>query len=69
MTPKDLKDWMHEHDLNKADLSRITGVARTTLDRYLAGTSPIPKLFSLACMGICFMEEHMDELLDQQQDN
>jgi|688.fasta_scaffold945667_1 hypothetical protein len=52
MTPADLAAWMHEHDLNKTDLSRITGVARTTIDRYLAGAYPIPKLFKLACRGI-----------------
>jgi hypothetical protein len=52
MTPQQLKDFMLEFDLNKAELSRITGVARTTLDRYLAGTYPIPELFALACLGI-----------------
>ena len=51
MTPKELKDWMLKHNFSKAKAARNVGVARTTLDRYLAGAVPIPKLFELACEG------------------
>lgn len=65
MTADDLKEFMEEHKLSKSALFRVTGVARTTIDRYLDGTSQIPDVFALACMGICYMEEHMDEMLAQ----
>lgn len=52
MTPDDLKAWMKRNDLSKADVFRLTGIARTTLDRYLAGTYRIPKVVRLACAAI-----------------
>jgi transcriptional regulator with XRE-family HTH domain len=52
MTPQQLHDWMIRNGLSKADVFRRTGIARTTLDRYLAGTYPIPKLVRLACAAI-----------------
>lgn len=57
MTPQQLQDWMTRNNLSKAEVFRITGIARTTLDRYLAGTQPIPKVVHLACIafdeGLC----------------
>ena len=52
MTPKQLKDWMTRSNLSKAEVFRLTGIARSTLDRYLAGTHPIPKVVHLACAAI-----------------
>lgn len=52
MKPNDLKNWMTRNELSKADVFRKTGIARTTLDRYLAGTYPIPKVVRLACAAI-----------------
>lgn len=52
MKANDLKRWMERNELSKTDVFRKTGIARTTLDRYLAGTHPIPKLVRLACAAI-----------------
>ena len=52
MTADDLKTWMTRNNLSKAEVFRLTGIARTTLDRYLDGRSPIPKVVHLACAAI-----------------
>lgn len=52
MTPEQLKAWMTRNNLSKAEVFRLTGIARTTLDRYLNGTTPIPKVVHLACAAI-----------------
>lgn len=48
MTPTDLKFWMVNTRRNKALASAHLGIARTTLNRYLSGKTPIPRLLELA---------------------
>lgn len=52
MTPATLTTWMTRLGLNKAQAATSLGIARTTLDRYLAGSKPIPKLVELACRAL-----------------
>ena len=49
MTPTDLAAWMHRLHLNKMQAANALGIARSTLDRYLSDSKPIPKLVELAC--------------------
>lgn len=49
MSPRSLARWMEALDLNKVEASASLGIARSTLDRYLTGETPIPLLVSLAC--------------------
>lgn len=57
LSPNQLKAWMKRHNLSKAEVFRITGIDTRTLDQYLDGSRPIPKVLHLACMafdnGIC----------------
>jgi transcriptional regulator with XRE-family HTH domain len=52
MTADKLKTWMAAQKLTKTDFAALTGIARTTLDRYLAGQQPIPKVVVLSCIAI-----------------
>lgn len=50
MTPASLTAWMTRLHFNKSQACRELGIARTTLDRYLDGSTAIPKVVELACM-------------------
>ncbi len=52
MTPATLTAWMNRLGLNKAQAASALGIARSTLDRYLSGSKPIPKLVELACSAL-----------------
>jgi len=52
MTPATLTAWMNRLGFNKAQACASLGIARTTLDRYLDGSSPIPRLVELACEAL-----------------
>lgn len=52
MTPREFQAWMTRTGLSKADVHRLTGIARTTIDRYLAGTYKIPLVVELACQAL-----------------
>lgn len=52
MTPANLTAWMTRLGLNKAQAASSLGIARTTLNRYLDGDSPIPRLVELACEAL-----------------
>lgn len=52
MTPADITAWMNRLGLNKAQAASALGIARTTLDRYLSGDKPIPRVVELACIAI-----------------
>lgn len=52
MSPSDLATWMQCLGLKKAGASAALGIARTTLNRYLSGSEPIPRLVSLACEAL-----------------
>lgn len=57
MTPQQLEDWMKRNNLSKDEVTRITDIDRVTLEPYLAGRAPIPKVLHLACIafdeGLC----------------
>jgi len=38
--------------LNKVEAASALGIARSTLDRYLAGSVAIPKSIALACAAV-----------------
>lgn len=52
MTPVSLTAWMTRLHLNKMQACIQLGIARTTLDRYLAGDVAIPHYIALACAAI-----------------
>jgi len=52
MTPESLSTWMSRLHLNKVEAASVLGIARSTLDRYLDGTSAIPPYIGLACAAI-----------------
>lgn len=52
MTPQSLTAWMTRLHFNKSQACLQLGIARTTLDRYLAGDVTIPRYIALACAAI-----------------
>ncbi len=52
MTPASLTAWMTRQNLNKVEACASLGIARTTLDRYLAGSVVIPRYIALACAAV-----------------
>lgn len=52
MKPRDLEKWMDDLGLTKSEVFRVLGIARSTLDRYLSGETPIPRVVSLACAAV-----------------
>jgi hypothetical protein len=52
MTPTALTAWMDRLHFNKTQAALSLGIARSTLDRYLAGEVPIPNYIALACAAI-----------------
>ncbi len=52
-----LKSWMARHRLSVEELSRITDIDEATLESYLNGSLPVPKVLHLACIafenGLC----------------
>ncbi len=59
MTPQSLTAWMTRLGLNKVQAASSLGIARSTLDRYLSGGAPIPKVVALACAALAYgLPEH-----------
>jgi plasmid maintenance system antidote protein VapI len=52
MTPASFSAWMNRLKLNKSEAASALGIARSTLDRYLAGSVPIPQSIALACAAV-----------------
>jgi hypothetical protein len=52
MTPASLTAWMTRLHMNKVEAAASLGIARSTLDRYLAGSVPIPHSIALACAAV-----------------
>ena len=52
MTSADLAAWMAAHRYNKARLAYDLGIARSTLDRYLDGSRPVPMVVRLALKAL-----------------
>lgn len=52
MTADRLTAWLAHVKLSKARAAAELGIARSTLDRYLDGESPIPRTVALAMAAI-----------------
>lgn len=52
MTPADLAAWQAALGYNKQEAAFVLGIGRATLNRYLDGKAPIPKLVVLACAAV-----------------
>jgi hypothetical protein len=52
MTPTTLSAWMTRLGYNKSGAALALGLARNTLDGYLAGRVRIPRYIALACSAI-----------------
>lgn len=52
MSPRDLEKWMRGLGLNQTGAAASLGIARSTLDRYLDGSSEIPLAVALACQAV-----------------
>lgn len=52
MTTIQLEAWMASLGLNKVNAAKELGIGRARLDRFLAGTSPIPRHIELACEAL-----------------
>ena len=52
MEPPQLQAFMAQSSLNKSGLAKALGISRNTLDGYLNGKHPIPKLVFLACEAL-----------------
>jgi predicted transcriptional regulator len=48
MEPQALRQWINDHRYTVGRLSRALEVDRSTVHRYLNGTTPIPKTLELA---------------------
>ena len=59
MTPQSLSAWMVRLHWDKQTAAARLGIARSTLDRYLSGGAPIPKVVALACAALSYgLPEH-----------
>ena len=59
MTPETLTAFMARQSLNKKETAEALGIARTTLDGYLSGRHPIPRLVALGCAALSMgLPEH-----------
>lgn len=52
MKPESLTAWMERLSLKKVTAANELGISRSTLDRYLDGSSEIPRYIGLACAAI-----------------
>mgnify|MGYP000967666028 CR=1 FL=1 len=52
MTANSLTEWMARLGYNKSGAAAALGIARNTLDGYLAGKQPIPRAIALACAAL-----------------
>jgi predicted DNA-binding transcriptional regulator AlpA len=52
MTPQQFGAWMHRNGLDTVQVQAKTGLARSTIRRYLDGSTRIPKVVALACAAI-----------------
>ncbi len=52
MTPAELRSWMDRLMWDKKTAADRLGIARSTLDRYLNGDKPIPRVVELACLAL-----------------
>jgi len=64
VSPDELKAWMNRNLVTKSSLHRSTGVARTTINRYLDGSHKITRVFALACMSLDMAVRLSDNQLD-----
>lgn len=52
MTPATFLRWMQRHHLTYPAAAEKLGISRQTVQRYLAGTSPIPLTVGYTCAAI-----------------
>lgn len=52
MTPNTFLRWMQQHKLTYPAAAEKLDISRQTVQRYLAGTSPIPLTVAYSCAAI-----------------
>ena len=57
MKSDELRNWMDKLLWDKQTAAARLGIARTTLNRYLDGEQPIPRVVELACYALSELPE------------
>jgi len=52
MTPDDLREFLTAYNLTHAEAAALLDRSRRTIESYLSGSEPIPRVFVLACYGL-----------------
>jgi len=52
MTPRQLRNWLEEHELTQVGLAMRLVIDPRTVRRYVSGESEIPTMFELALLGL-----------------
>lgn len=52
MTPSEFRAWLRRLTLTQAQAARAFGMMRRQIQRYFAGTTPVPRTTALACWAL-----------------